>query len=171
MAMRTLKILLFVFFVLAFLACAKEEKKGYTPPENTIALLTNDSSKVWKLARRYNGKTRMNMEGCFMKYRQVFYANMTVEDNNALNANCGPSLKGGWSLLKKENGLTYIRIQSEDIPELLNQKDDFKDFKILHVNQDSLAISFYHNQFGSKKRITDYLVREDFKVSDRNFHY
>jgi hypothetical protein len=44
-------------------------------------------------------------------------------------------------------------------------------FKILYTSKDSLTISFSHNQFGSRRVITDYMVTEEVSVPDRDFHW
>jgi len=159
-------------FFLISLSCAKTEKKPpFVPPQNTVELLTNDSTKTWKFARRYNGQTRMNMEGCFLKYLQTFHKNGTVEDNNSKNANCGPSLNGSWKISSKNNGFSYIQVYDESVSDLLNQESDTINFKLLYLDKDSLVISFYHNQFGTKRLITDYLVEESIAIKNRNYHW
>ena len=156
---------------LLFASCT-QEIKPYKLPTNALSLLHGDSSKTWKIARRYNDEVRMNMGPCFMDYRQTFQNNNMVSDNNGSNSNCGPSLRGGWELKKSSNGHPYIKISSEDISELLNTEKDYKNFKILKLNKDTLKISFRHKQYGNKYRtITDVLVREDLDIGDRYFHH
>jgi len=153
-------------------SCSKKElKPPFDPPANFTQLLTSDSAKTWKFARRYNGQTRMNMEGCFLKYLQTFKVDGTVADNNSQNTNCGPSLIGRWQLQKKSNNHSYLQVYDDAISDLLNQESDTINFKILFIDKDSLAISFYHNQFGTRRLITDYLVEESIVVKNRNFHW
>ena len=172
--MHIMNRLYFVFSILFLvsISCSKKEKKPpFVPPQNAVALLTNDSTKTWKFARRYNGQTRMNMEGCFLKYLQTFKADNTVSDNNNQNANCGSSLNGNWKIRSKDNGFYYLQVYDEAVSDLLNQESDTIDFKLLYLDRDSLAVSFYHNQFGTKRLITDYLVEEHIEIENRNFHW
>lgn len=159
-----------VIFVMCF-SCEKEESKPYQTSENIRQLIAGDSSKVWKIARRYNGKTRMNMGDCFLSYRQTFKTNGAVSDNNEENYDCGSSLKGSWTVVKDTLGYSYIRIESPQIEVLFGTDKDYKDFRIFYASVDSLHISFLHNQFGQQRRISDYLVREEITVADRDFHF
>jgi len=152
-------------------SCEKTLKTPYQPPSNLKYLIASDSLKTWKIAKRYNGKTRMNMGDCFLKYRQFFLSNGNVHDNNEDNSNCGPSLKGSWSIIRDSASYTYIRITSDDIPELLGISENYKDFRVFYASKDSLHISFIHNQFGQERRISDYLVQENISVKNRDFHY
>ena len=154
-----------------FCGCTHTETVVYTPPQNIETLIAGDSTKVWKLAKRFNGATRMNMEGCFMSYRQSFTRYKTVSDTNGLHKNCGESVVGQWEITTDSIGHHYIKIKSDQYPSLLHQPQDYKLFKILYASQDSLQLSFVHNQFGTRRRITDLLVREDLVVEDRNFHH
>ena len=157
--------------LLLFTSCS-EDTKPYELPANALSLLHGDSTKTWKIARRYNDEVRMNMGPCFMDYRQTFQNNNTVSDNNAINTDCGPSLKGEWELKKSSKGHPYIKISSKDIPKLLNTEKNYKNFKILKLNKDTLKLSFRHKQYGNKYRtITDVLVREDLDIGDRYFHH
>ncbi|WP_299679801.1 lipocalin family protein [uncultured Dokdonia sp.] len=146
-------------------------KPPYIIPENAIHLLTADSVKSWKIAKRYNGKTRMNMGDCFLKYRQRFRESGLVKDNNASQRDCGPSLEATWEITTSEKGDYYIKLTSDQLPELLNQESDEKFFKILYLSKDSLTLSYVHKQFNQRRRITDYMVREDLEVKDRDFHW
>ncbi len=161
------------------ISCKEVPSEPYAVPENAVYLLTADSVKTWKIARRYNGKTRMNMEGCFLGYRQRFRTSAalsinssgTVTDNNGELRNCGPSLEATWEITTSDKGDTYLKFTSDQIPELLGQESNEKFFKILHISKDSLTLSFVHKQFNKRRRITDYLVREDLEVADRDFHW
>ncbi|MBT8296142.1 MAG: lipocalin family protein [Gramella sp.] len=153
------------------MACS-ENHKSYRLPENAEALLRGDSTKTWKIARRYNDDIRMNMGPCFLDYRQTFKKNDSVEDNNAQNDNCGPSLTGKWQFKKSPKGDPYLKISSPDIPKLMNIDKDYKYFKILKLSKDTLKLSFKHKQYGNTTRkITDILVREDLDIGDRYFHH
>lgn len=168
-----------IFLVIGVISCKDEPKLPYSIPENAVTLLTADSVKSWKIARRYNGKTRMNMEGCFLGYRQRFRTSAglgvnpsgIVQDNNGELRNCGPSLEATWEITTSEKGDSYLKLTSDQIPELLGQESNEKFFKILYLNKDSLTLSFVHKQFNKRRTITDYLVRDDLPVEDRNFHW
>ncbi|WP_165499073.1 lipocalin family protein [Gramella sp. KN1008] len=135
-------------------------------------LIHGDSSKTWKIARRYNDDVRMNMGPCFLSYRQTFRADKTVADNNEERIDCGPSLKGIYEFRKDSKGYSYVKIKSPDIPSLMNIEKDYKYFKVLKLNKDTLTISFKHKQYGNNYRtITDVLVREDLDIGDRYFHH
>ena len=164
---RSILILILLFFV----SCNDKEEIPYQLPENATSLLTADSIKTWKIARRYNGKTRMNMGDCFLEYRQRFRESGFVDDNNDKLRNCGPSLTATWEITISEKGNPYIKFTSDQIPDLLHQESNEKYFKIIHLSNDSLVISYAHKQFNQKRIITDYLVREDVKLSDREFHW
>lgn len=161
----------YFFIVLIMISCKEEPVEPYILPENVETFLTADSIKTWKIARRYNGKTRMNMGDCFLGYRQRFRESGLVHDNNASLKNCGPSLEANWKITTSENGHSYIRFAGDKIPELLSQEEDYKFFKIVYISNDSLTLSFTHKQFNKRRTITDYLVREDLEVEDRNFHW
>lgn len=152
-------------------SCSDSKPLAYQPPSNIEELIAGDSSKVWKLAKRYNGKTRMNMEGCFMSYRQQFYRDYTVHDNNGDQSNCGETLYGSWELTNDSLGNHYIKIKSEQYKQLMQRDSGYVHFKLIYASKDSLTFSFVHNQFGTRRKITDYLVTEDFHVPDRDFHW
>lgn len=135
-------------------------------PENASSLLTNDSTKTWKLAKRYNDGYRMNMGS----YRVSYSNDGTTSDNNALNKDCGDSMEANWSFYTNEDG-AYIKIKGEKVKTLLNQVNDYKFFKISTLSDTLLVISFKHKQFGNKERtIEDYLVPEHIEVENRNYH-
>jgi len=154
-----------------FLSCKDKPKEPYIIPENAVRLLTADSVKSWKIARRYNGKTRMNMGDCFLGYRLRFRESGLLSDNNGLQRDCGPSLDATWGITTSEKGAYYLKFKSDQIPALLNQESDEKFFKILYISEDSLTLSYVHTQFNQRRRITDYMVREDVEVKDRKFHW
>jgi len=139
-------------------------------PENASSLLTNDSTKTWKLAKRYNDGYRMNMGDCFLSYRVSYSKDGTTSDNNALNKDCGDSMEANWSFYTNEDG-AYIKIKGEKVKALLNQEKDYKFFKISTLSDTLLVITFKHKQFGNKERtIEDYFVPEHINVQNRNYH-
>lgn len=74
------KKLLLICTMIGMISC--QEDQVYELPENAATLLTGDSTKTWKLARRFNNNVRMNMSPCFLNYRQSFSVDNIVEDNN-----------------------------------------------------------------------------------------
>lgn len=162
---------LLLCFLVSCVSCSKPKPIPYTPPSDIHMLIAGDTSKVWMLAKRYNGKARMNMSGCFLSYRQTFYKNQAVHDNNGDQSNCGETLRGDWELTNDSIGNHYIKIKSEQYKRLMGRDSGYVYFKILHASKDSLSISFSHNQFGTRRTITDYMVTEDVSVPDRNFHW
>ena len=144
--------------------------KPYELPDNATSLLTNDSIKSWKLAKRTNDGYRMNMGDCFLSYRVYYSKDGTTTDNNKHHKDCGDSMEANWSFFSNDNG-NYIKLKGEKVKTLLNIDHDYKFFKLHELSDSLLIISFRHKQFGGKERtIMDYLVPEDVIVKDRNFH-
>jgi len=110
--------IILVILILFLFSC--NDNEIYTLPENAEHLIYGESSKSWKIARRYNDDIRMNMGPCFMEYRQTFEQDKTVSDNNEKNKGCGASLHGTWYFVKGPQDQAYIKITSPDMPELLN---------------------------------------------------
>lgn len=152
-------------------SCKEEKVRKYELPKNPIALIASDSTKTWKLAKRYNNGHRMNMGHCFLAFRMIFNHDKTMKDNNIENKNCGKSIIGNWEITENEIG-HYIKINSPHIAEILNQKDTFKYFKILNLSDSLMTLEFKHKQFSnSTTTITDHLIPEDVHVENRDFHY
>ncbi|WP_109299065.1 lipocalin family protein [Aquimarina sp. AU474] len=158
---------------ITIISCSKSQKEPYRLPKKSVELIsgTNDKGKTWKLARRYNNGTRMNMAGCFLSYRITYQSNMTLKDNNGEQDNCGPSLLANWEITKDKKGNSYLKYSSDQLPELMNMKKNYKYFKILQLSQDTLKIQFRHKQFSSKSTFIDIFVTENTKVKDRDFHW
>ncbi|MBV7268205.1 lipocalin family protein [Winogradskyella luteola] len=157
------RLILFVIIT----SCASEK---FELPENAPKLLTNDSSKTWMLAKRYNDGYRMNMGDCFLSYRITYNSDGTTVDNNYQNENCGESLEANWTFYTNDDG-AYIKLKGEKVKVLLKQEKDYKFFKIEALSDTLLVVSFKHKQFGNKERtVKDYLVPEDAIVKDRNYH-
>lgn len=157
-----------IVLILVFLTSCTSDK--FQLPENAEALLTNNSSKTWKLAKRYNDGYRMNMGDCFLSYRVTYDINGVTTDNNSLNKDCGDSMEANWSFYTNDDG-SFIKIKGKKVKTLLNQENDYKFFKISTLSDTLLIISFKHKQFGNKeRRIEDYLVPEHIEVKNRNYH-
>jgi len=117
-------IILYVLLVIGITSCKDEPKPPYSIPQNAVTLLTADSIKSWKIARRYNGKTRMNMGDCFLGYRQRFatsaalnaHSSGLVEDNIGALRNCGPSFKAIWQITTSDQGAFYLNLTIDQIP-------------------------------------------------------
>lgn len=111
------------------------------------------------------------MGDCFLSYRATYKIDKTYYDNNGSFSDCGETLNAIWEITNDEKGNSYIKHISNQISKLMNTKENYKFFKILYLSQDSLVLSFKHNQFGKSRIITDYLVEQDINVKDRNFHW
>jgi hypothetical protein len=92
---------------------------NFSLPENASTLLTSNSTKTWKLAKRYNDGYRMNMGDCFLSYRVTYNANGTTVDNNAQNDDCGDSMYANWTFYTNKNG-AYIKLKGEKVKSLLH---------------------------------------------------
>jgi hypothetical protein len=162
--------------LLILTACSSEKKEEaiYPLPANAAEMLAGKVSKTWKLAKRTNGDMRVNMGECTLAYRQTFSANGQLTDNNAQNADCGPSLEGSWKLSLDSKGQTYLAITSELIPELFKVKEGSKTkyFKIVSLSDSLLVFRFPHQLFSNETTIIeDTLIPEDAPDGDRNFHW
>jgi hypothetical protein len=165
-----LRFLILGFIFLSVLSCGNPEKEIYRLTENPESLITNDSIKVWKIAKRMNNGYRMNMGYCFLEYRLSFTNDMIVKDNNGDSEDCGNSLEANWSLFSNDNG-DFIKYKSESLKQLMNIEEDFKFFRILHLSSDSLVVTYKHKQYSNNSlTIIDYYVPEDRVVKDRDFN-
>ncbi|MBW1297666.1 lipocalin family protein [Aquimarina litoralis] len=161
----------FVFSTLLS-SCSDQPKEPYQIPENPITLIAGTSGKTWKIAKRYNDGTRMNMAGCFLKYRNTYLPNMTVKDNNDTQRDCGPSLNADWEITQNKKGHYFIKVTSDQLPELMNIEKDYKYFQITYLSKDSLELRYRHAQFSGQVRIIkDLYVQEDINVPNRDFHH
>jgi len=159
-----------ILLAILILSCNGQDKEAFVAPQNAVQLISGDSTKTWKLAKRFNDGHRMNMGDCFLSYRVTYSKEMTMSDNNAQNANCGDSLEANWTLITNESG-SFIKLTGQKISELLNIDEDYKYFRINALSKDTLVLQFKHMQFSSNSTIIiDYLVPENALVKDRDFH-
>ncbi|MEM7297341.1 MAG: hypothetical protein AAF391_03645 [Bacteroidota bacterium] len=129
----------FVVLVVA-ISCQSEEEVPFELPPKAAAILTGDSTKVWKLAKRYNNGTRMNMGDCFLVHRQHFSKSNTFRTSSEGRSDCGDDLGGNWSFVKDQNGFNYLRVSSDQIPELMNIEENYKLFKIQHLSDTLITL-------------------------------
>lgn len=163
---------LVVFLLVVLLACESEPEKPFDLPGDSKSLLAGDSVKTWKIARRFNNGTRMNMGDCFLAYRQTFSFNNEFVTNSDGRNDCGEPLTGRWSLARDPDGFSYIKLESSQIAEMMNIEEDYKLFKIKMLSDSLLVVQFNHAQTTKKQTtLVDYFVPEDVKVDDRNFHW
>ncbi len=161
-----------LLFLIVLTSCSDDVKPVYEIPENARELIAADSSKTWKLAKRFNDGTRMNMGECFLAYRQTFSKDNTMNDNSGKTRDCGQTLFAEWKFVKDRKGNSYVQLKSKQLPELMQIEEDFKFFKVLQLSRNELVLEYKHKQYGNKSRtITDYYVQEDITVEDRNFHW
>ncbi len=169
--MKKISIGFFLMAVLLF-ACSEPEQPPYELPNDAKSLLTGDAMKTWKLARRFNNKTRMNMGDCFLSHRETYRADMTMQDNSGDHRGCGETLHANWKFTKDQNGHYYIKWESAQLPELMNMEEEHKYFKVLLLSEEELIVQFKHKQFSNKTTtITDIYVPEGASVKDREFHW
>ncbi len=160
-----------VFFLIAASSCSNRNNEPYQIPDNAKELITGTSGKTWKIAKRYNDGTRMNMAGCFLSYRITYLPDMTMKDNNGEQRDCGTSLIANWEITQNKKGHYFIKLQSEQIPQLMNIDKDYKYFQITYLTKDSLELRYRHAQFsGQVRTIIDLYVQQDVVVKDRDFH-
>ena len=155
--------------ILTLFSCSKQ--KPFILPNNAVQVLSGETRKTWKLAWPYNDGVRMNMTGCFLTYRITYQSNKTFEDNNGKQENCGPTLSGQWEFIQNKEGISYIKQTSEQFPELLKIDKNYKYFKILQLEEDTLKIQFRHKQFSTTSTFVDTFVPEDITIKDRDFHW
>jgi hypothetical protein len=160
-----------LILIVGVFSCTSPEPP-YKLPSGAIKLISNDSTKTWKLAQRFNNKTRVNMGNCFLSYRQTFGVNMTLVDNNGENMDCGESLNANWEFAKDKNENYYLKVKSKQLPELMNTEKDFKLFKIKRLSSNLLIVEYKHKQFTDKlTTVMDVYIPENATISNRNFHW
>ncbi len=165
------KVLIFLFSLL-LLACAEKPKPPFEITLQAPKLIASTEGKTWKLARRINNETRMNMGDCFLHYRVTYKLNGSMYDNNGDASDCGPTLTGKWSIVKSKKGHSYIKIESDQLPELMGIEKEYMTMKIVGLSKDQIILQFRHNQTTSRRTtITDIYVPEDTDIKDREFHW
>ena len=156
--------------LLLITSCGNSEPHKLALPQEADSFIAADSAKTWMLASRYNGGHRMNMGDCFLRYRITYHRDSTFADNNGSSSSCGPSLHGKWKAFQNEHG-SFIKWESPQLPSLMQIENDYKYFRLITLNADSLVVSYKHTQYGNQERtIVDYYVPEGTKVADRDFH-
>ena len=167
--------LCYTILLLLYFGCSKGKKEViYTLPDNAVEMLAGKESKTWKLAKRTNGGTRVNMGDCTLAYRQTFSANLQVSDNNAQQPDCGPSLTGSWKFGLGKDGQAYLAITSSIVPKLFKVENgsSTKYFKITSLSDSMLVYHFEHQLFSNRTTIIeDVLIPEDVPDLNRNFHW
>lgn len=165
-------IVVLVLICIVFYSCSKEKKLPFELPNNAQSLIAGDSLKTWKLARRFNNNTRMNMGDCFLSYRATYKLDSIMHDNNGEHRDCGETLTANWSIYTSKEGFPYIKLEGDQLKELMNLDNNYKFFKILDLSEDQLVLEFTHKQFSSKTTtMVDVFVPENTTVDDRKFHW
>jgi len=160
--------LFFMLLIICSTSCVK--KDVYKLPKNAQELLAGSHGKTWKLAKRFNEGTRMNMAGCFLTYRITYMPTMIVQDNNGAQNNCGASLKAKWQFIDHPQK-SYIKWTGDQIPEILKITKNYKYFKILQLTKDTLKLQHRHKQFSDKTTFVDVFVTESTEIKGRDFHW
>lgn len=137
-----------VLILLITSSCSGPEKPVYELPENAWSLISADSVQTWKLAKRLNDGTRMNMGVCFLAYRQSFAKDSTMQDNAGETRECGETLFATWKFVKDKKGNSFLKLNSGQLPELMQIKEDYKFFKVLQLSEDQLVLEYKHKQYG-----------------------
>ncbi len=164
-----MKPILYLSILLFTLRCSGKSAT-FKLPENAKTLLAGETSKQWKLAKRYNKGYRMNMAGCFLSYIITYKADGTFSDNNGNFQGCGESLKGVWDIVTNEKG-HFLKVESPQIPDLMGIDEEFKMMKILKLEDLQMQLQFVHKQYTESGKMVDYLVPIEVEVPDREFHY
>lgn len=167
-----MKYLILIFIGNIILSCSSDKKPPFHLPDNATILIAGDSAKTWKLARRFNNKTRMNMGDCFLSYRVTYFSTGVMTDNNGEQEDCGETLTANWTLYNSKDNYPYVKLKGEQLKELLHIDKDYKFFKILNLSDTLMILEFKHKQFSSKaSTIVDVFVPENSSVEDRKFHW
>ena len=112
------------------------------------------------------------MGDCFLSHREIYSSDMTMRNNSGEHKGCGKNLEATWKFAKDKEGNYYVRIESKQLPELMNIEQDYKLFKVLRLTDEQMTLQFHHKQFSSKTTtITDIYVPENVNVKDREFHW
>lgn len=142
-----------ILVIITIAACSpQKEYVVYRLPENAGDLLSGVKSKTWKLARRLNNGTRVNMGECTYGYRQTFMADGNVSDNNSGMYDCGESMNGTWRLYENHNGAAFLSITSEVVPKYfkVDEGSKTKGFQLVELSPGVLVYKFKHELFSTK---------------------
>ncbi len=168
-------VLLTTIAVIVISACGSEnEYKIYNLPDQAATFLSGETGKTWKLAKRVNNGTRVNMGECTIGYRQTFLPDFAVSDNNSEMYDCGESMNGTWELIENKKGAAFLTITSDLVPKYFKVPEGSKTkyFQLVELSPGVLVYKFKHELFSTKTSIVvDVLVPEDSVVDDRNFHW
>ena len=168
----SLRSILILFGGIYLIACSDEPEQLFQLPSNASQLVAGDSLKTWKIARRYNNGTRMNMAGCSFEHRQIFLRNKSFHTASDGLTECGDSMIGKWAFVKDTEGASYIKFMSDQIPEMMNIEEKFKLFRIMELSDTLMILRFNHAQTTKRQTtLVDYFVPEDYIVNDRSFHW
>ena len=163
---------LILIILISVFSCSEDKKTPFELPKNAVHLIAGDSAKTWKLARRFNNNTRMNMGDCFLSYRVTYKTDSILHDNNSEHRDCGESLSSKWTIYHSDDNFPYVKIKGGNLQELMDLKKNYKFFKILDLSKDQMILEFTHKQFSNKTTtMVDVFVTENAVVNDRNFHW
>lgn len=161
-----------LFFFLV--SCSpKTEENRFTLPENVLELVAGKKSKTWKLAKRTNGNTRVNMGKCTLDFRLTFSTNYTFKDETN-NPNCGPFISGVYGFVLDKNKNVYLNLKGEHIAQIfeIKNQDSSKYFQIIDLSDSVFIYRYSHKLFSDKTTIIeDVLVPEEVDFEGREFHY
>ena len=164
-----MKLIVYLGIVFLSLGCSAKNET-FVLPQNAKELIAGESSKQWKLAKKYNKGYRMSMEGCFLSYVITYQADGTFSDNNGKHKGCGKSLQGTWDIVTTDKG-PFLKVESAQIPDLMGIDEDYKMMKILNLDDQGMQLQFVHKEYTESGKMVDYLVPVEVEVSDRAFQY
>ena len=99
--------LFYILFVIISISCTKENEE--TERSRVVRLLSNNSSKSWRIDKIYIDDVEHPISGCDSSFVQIINADFTWSNKN-LNFFCSQSRKGTWGLNDANNVLTTIYI-------------------------------------------------------------
>ncbi len=167
-----MKKLLILVTLFSIFSCYEDKKPPFKLSANATQLIAGDSAKTWKLARRFNNSTRMNMGNCFLSYRATYQTDSIMHDNNGDHEDCGETLTSKWIIYKSEDNYPYIKLNGGNLKAMMNLEKNYKFFKILDLTEEQMVLEFQHKQFSNKSTtIVDVFVPEKTEIEDRDFHW
>lgn len=151
----------------------QKEEIPFALPANALELVAGKNSKTWKLVKRTNGSTRVNMGECTLDFRLSFATNYTFKDETT-NPNCGPFIAGVYGFALDKNKKPYLKLKGDLIAQVfeIKNQESSKYFQILNLSDSVFIYRYSHKLFSDKTTIIeDVLVPEEVDFEGRDFHY
>lgn len=107
-----------------------------------------------------------------MSHRETYNNDMTMRNNSGEHNDCGETLFAAWRFVKDTEENYYIKIKSDQLPELMKTEKNYQLFRVLQLCDEQMTLQFNHKQFSGKTTtITDIYVPEHVAIEDREFHW